>query len=169
MANRNAFYTHQPVLQHVLNTINTGDVLEFGVGEGSTHIMHKVCYEQNRRLVSIEGSKEWLGKYLAYETLNHTLAHFTVDGILTKEYQFFKEKFSIVFVDAAPAEIRMAFILLMKNNVDYFIVHDTEPIATAYGWNFSMFKHVLHYKKETPWTTILSNLDTIDANLLKIF
>jgi hypothetical protein len=38
-----AFSSHQPVLFHLLNTINKGKVLEFGMGYNSTPIFHIIC------------------------------------------------------------------------------------------------------------------------------
>ncbi len=165
----NAYYTHRKVLDHVLNIVSTGDVLEFGIGEGSTPRMHEICEKQGRRLLSIEGSPKWMERYVEkYQTPTHEFSLFNVNGILTKEYPFFNEKFSVVFVDAAPANIRMPFILLMKNQVDYFVVHDTE--GAAYNWDFTKrFKFVFNYTKEVPWTSVISNLDEIDPRLLSIF
>ena len=163
----NAYNTHQSVLMHVLTIVTTGSVLEFGMGEGSTHFMHAICEKQGRKLLSLDNSQKWIDKYINYKSPSHEIAVFKPSEILLKACGFFNEKFSVVFVDAAPAEIRQPFFILMKNQVDYFIVHDTE--AKAYNWNFKNFKHVLEYTKETPRTTVLSDLDVIDERILEVF
>ena len=160
--------SHQPVLIHALNTIVVGNVLEFGMGYNSTPIMHLICEKQNRKLLSMDSSEEWFNKFIQYKNDNHEMFVFTTDKILNKEYDFFNKKYSIVFVDAAPAWIRQKFIQLIKENTDYIIVHDTED-KINYFYDFSSFKHVFCFNKVSVFTSILSNLDDIDENLVKIF
>jgi len=85
----------------------------------------------------------------------------------------FEKKFRIAFIDAAPAEIRQPVIERMKDMVDYIIVHDSECTfqgrVNVYRYDFSMFKHVLHFKPMNPATSVLSNLDEIDPEVAKIF
>ena len=88
--------------------------------------------------------------------------------IKDKGYKFFNAKFAIALVDAHPAELRQIFINNMKNNVDYFIVHDTEN-PEPYKYDFTGFKHVLEFKHANPQTSVLSNLDVIDEKILTIF
>ena len=91
--------------------------------------------------------------------------------ILNEEYDFFKRKFAIAFVDA-DLKIRQPFTVSMAHRADYIIIHDTEFIeANPYEWDykFSAFKHVLHLPNVLPRTTLLSNLDEINKDILTIF
>jgi hypothetical protein len=164
-----AWSSHQPLLIHVLNTIKSGDVLEFGTGYNSTPIMHIICAFQQRKLLSIETNKKWVEKSLKWRNINHVIELVSSKEIL--KHSLFRHKFSIAFIDGAPAEVRQPF--LEKVQADYLIVHDTECIVrgikNVYGYDFSMFKHVYHFKKDSTMSTLLSNLDKIDKDLLTIF
>jgi hypothetical protein len=168
--------SHQPVLIHVLNTITKGNVLEYGMGWNSTPIMHTICQKQGRKLLSIDYSQEWLDKFIHYKNINHDMFVFDLDKLLNKEYPFFSCKFTVAFIDGSPEQHRQTMIELLKDNVDYFVVHDTEEVAAgftypnfSYKYDFSGFKHVLHFDKAQPMTTILSNLDVINPNILYFF
>jgi hypothetical protein len=67
----------------------------------------------------------------------------------------------------------LPFIEKIKDNADYLIVHDTEcvvdGIPNLYNYNFSMFKHVHHFTNHGPATSLLSNMDEINKDLLTIF
>lgn len=122
--------SHQPALIHLLNTVDKGDVFEFGVGNNSTHIINTICRKQGRKIVSIEYDAKW---FTLFESLrneqDHEILLYEIDKLLTKKYDFFNRHFSIAFIDGSPARMRMPLIKLMKNQVDYFIIHDTEEIA----------------------------------------
>ncbi len=64
----NGLATHQVILNEAVRR-TTGPVIEFGCGEGSTVMLHEVCKEQNRRLVSVDNNPSWLSRYKEkYET-----------------------------------------------------------------------------------------------------
>ena len=177
-SNKNIPYgSHQPVLIHLLNTITEGNVMEFGMGIHSTSIMHTICAKQGRKLLSIDNDMKWFSQNEKYRTENHEMHFFNTNKLLNCEYDFFNMDFAIIFVDAAPASLRQFFIEKMKGHTDYMIVHDTEELShpgihngqNVYKYNFSSFKHVLHFYKIMPTTSIISDLDIIDKNILEIF
>jgi len=159
--------SHQPVLIHMLNTITDGIVMELGVGDHSTCIMHTICGEQKRKLLSIENSALWFKKFVKYMTPDHEMFLFKTHRLLDRYYGFFDWRFAIIFVDANPVNMRQPFIESMKGQADYMIVHDTEE--PLYNYNFSSFKHVIHFPDVIPRTTILSDLDEINKDILEIF
>jgi len=165
--------SHQPALIHLLNTIITGPVLEFGMGVHSTPMLHFICEQQGRRLESFEFSDRWLRKFYKYRNKKHSMNLFEIEEVKNDFCNFLHKKYSIVFIDAHPAEMRQIVIDKMKGKVDYFIVHDTENVVLnkpcPYKYDFSSFKHVLHFKGVHPMTTILSDLEEININLLTIF
>lgn len=168
-----AFSTHQPILIHVLNTITDGDVLGFGMGWNSTPLMHLLCGIQGRNLFSVDTDPEWYDKFIKYASPWHYLNLSAQGPIYDGTHFMFEKKFRIAFIDAAPAEIRQPVIERMKDMVDYIIVHDSECTfqgrVNVYRYDFSMFKHVLHFKPMNPATSVLSNLDEIDPEVAKIF
>ena len=162
-----AYSSHQPVLIHVLNTINKGPVLEYGTGFNSTPLLHVICALQNRNLLSLDNEEEWLNKFTHYKTKLHQVE-------LMKDISEFKnesKKISIAFIDGGLP--RQPFIELLKDVADYIIVHDTEGYIEGkkdcYKYDFSGFKHVYHYKNAMPMTSLLSNLKKIDPRILTIF
>jgi len=158
---------HQPVLIHVLNTIKTGHVLEFGMGWNSTPLMSAICKVQNRILLSVDTERKWLDKFLDYESGKHRLVLITPEEVVLKSHALFQRKYSVAFIDGST-KLRNALIRKIKDQVDYFVVHDTEERAKeVYKFDFSGFKHVLHLDEgaDIPRTSLLSNLDEIDENI----
>jgi len=172
-----AFGSHQPVLIHLLNTITEGDVMEFGMGANSTPVMHDICAKQGRKLLSIDNDIKWFKQSEKYRTEDHEILLFNTDKLLLCEYDFFNRHFAIIFVDAAPGPLRQFLIKKMKGHADYMIAHDTEEAIhpgihkghDVYDYDFSSFKHVLHFEKIMPATSVISDLDEIDKNILEIF
>ena len=167
------FGSHQPVLIHLLNTITEGDVMEFGMGTNSTAIMHTICEQQGRKLLSIDNNMAWFTQNKEYETEDHEIRFFNTDKLLCYTYDFFDRDFAVIFVDAAPGPLRQFFIDRMKGQADYMIAHDTEEAIhpgihkgyDVYNYDFSSFKHVLHFEKIMPATTVISDLKEINKDL----
>jgi hypothetical protein len=168
-----AFSTHQPLLIHMLNTISEGDVLEFGMGWHSTPLMHLLCGIQGRALLSVDTDKKWFDKFLGYISPWHDLLLAEQKEIYDGTHSMFKKHYVVAFVDAAPAEIRQPVIERVKDMADYVIVHDSECVfqgrINVYKYDFSMYKHVMHFKPMNPATSVLSNLDVIDPEIVRIF
>lgn len=167
--------SHQPVLIHMLNTMTKGPVLEVGVGNHSTPIMHLICANQNRKLLSVETDERW---YLSYRQLKskwHDVDHVTEEKLINGDYPFFKNKFALAFIDGTRLS-RQPMIERLANKVDYLIVHDTEEIVakrkydeTSYNYDFSMFKNVFHFKCMYPCTSVLTNLNSINLQVYEFF
>jgi hypothetical protein len=168
--------SHQPVLIHTLNTIKEGKVLEYGMGWHSTQIMHIICGMQDRQLLSVDTDKKWFDKFAEYKSDNHELLYMSEADFTKYDHPLFTEHYSVALIDGAPGEARKEVVKLMRNNVDYFVIHDTEEYANgfrypnfSYQWDFSGFKHVHHLQKGGPATSLISNLDEINEDLLTLF
>jgi hypothetical protein len=180
-----AFSSHQPLLIHTLNTITEGKVLEFGMGHNSTPLMSIICGMQGRELLSVETDEEWYNKFKGYKKQVHEIQLIPYkisknripapvqDPSKLIEYIISKGKYSVAFVDGAPAEFRQPVVVALKDVADYIIVHDTECVwqglTNCYAYDFSMFKHIHHFKTSPPTTCLLSNLKEINSELLSIF
>ena len=166
-----AWASHQPVLIHMLNTIKEGDVLEFGIGHYSTPIMNLICAMQGRDLLSIETDRKWFSNFVTYKGVGHDVQLIEYRDLVKWNHKLFDKRYAIAFVDGHPAQDRQPFI--EKLNANYIIVHDTECVVNGvkncYNYDFSKFKHVHHFKSHTPMTSVLSNLDVIDNDILSIF
>lgn len=168
-----AFSTHQPVLIHMLNSIPEGDVLEFGMGWHSTPLMHMICGAQVRNMISIDTDIVWLKKFVEYESLWHRIILSGEKPLFEGTHSIFDHHYAIAFIDAAPAQIRQPVIARIKDAADYVIVHDSECTfqgrTNVYAYDFSMYKHVLHFRPMNPATSVLSNLDEIAPEVKKFF
>ena len=161
------YSNHQPVLIHVLNTIKTGNVLEFGMGWCSTPLMSVICKHQNRFLLSVETDRKWLDKFLDYESGKHRLTLITPEELVLQSHALFERKYAVAFIDGA-AKLRSPLMKKIKDQVDYFVVHDTGIRAKeVYKFDFSGFKHVLHLNVGAivPRTSVVSNMNEIDENI----
>jgi hypothetical protein len=159
--NDNAYGTHlTPLISAVLAT--EGDILELGMGDFSTPILHEVVKYQNqihglkRKILSYDSSPEWLANFTDLECGYHSF--FSDDHyVKTKGC-----KFSVVFVDQAPAEERLPSIQHYTDCAEIIVVHDTDKMNYyKYGIAFGKFKYVKRYSRYKKSTTLLSN--TIDV------
>lgn len=163
--------SHQPLLIHLVNTITEGNVLEFGMGDNSTPLLHLLCEKHQRKLFSYEFDSNWFPRYKHYENDNHKLFLLNENNFRNNEYDF--EKSSIAFIDSHPVWTRHHLIEFLKDKVDYLIIHDTSyapnGIVEAYNdYNFDSYKNVLHFDKVSRVSTFFTNKD-IPEEISKIF
>lgn len=168
--------SHQPILVHTLNTIKEGKVLEYGTGWNSTPIMYTICGLQGRELVSVETDKVWFSKFTDYKSVNHKMLYITEQELGKWDHPLFKEKYAVAFIDGTNNLSRQKFIEVIKDNVDYFVIHDTEEVVKGYKspgffyqWDFSGFRYQYHLDKGGPVSSLISNLEEINEDLLTIF
>lgn len=121
----NSYYTHQEYLKRELLSLKkTAKVLELGVGEGSSPIMHEFCKNNPRaKVFAYENDESWLnGMRSKYELKNYTFNHISEWNQL--EDMIGINKFDLVFVDQSPWEARTYSIDILKDITKVFIVHD---------------------------------------------
>ena len=127
------FYTHQPYLLEVLKN-TTGDILECGCGEGSTHMIRKYIKGTTRKLVSIESNLEWLNKYRHLQDDSHLLYHVPAnneDSIATGQMwtsfvasRLSDRQFDVVFIDSSPWLSRKYLFDYFKPIAKVIVIHD---------------------------------------------
>ena len=157
-----AYGTHQPILKTVV--LNTeGPILELGVGNFSTYLLHEICKKNKRFLLSAESDEVWLRKFYNLKTEWHQFVY--VDSYDQWANVGSGIHWSVVFVDHAPAWRRIVDIDRLRPYTDIFIIHDTEKEADhVYHYEplLSTFKY--HFKSNTrPATSVVS--DTVDVRL----
>lgn len=108
------FMTHLPSLFAALLATD-GPVLEIGAGMGSTPILRAYCRATEREFVSVESEKKWAE---------------AMDVMYDEDYSTLptlaKGKWSVVFVDNAPAIRRGADAMLFKDSAEFVVIHDWE-------------------------------------------
>lgn len=140
----NTYATHQPILYEMAKK-TTGPIIEFGCGDGSTAMLHNICREDQRLLISVDHDEEWLYKYSekylgdGFFRDNSGWHQFILvpkhegnslleDWILfLDESEFLKTTpFSLCFVDQHPGPARTETIVRLKNLATYIILHDCD-------------------------------------------
>lgn len=146
-------FSHQYALMRVL-PVTTGDVLEMGIGIGSTPFLHWACYEK-RRLVSYETNPKY------YRLLkDHSYGLHEIHLIEDWELASIEKPWGVAFIDHAPNERRHVDVIRLKDYAKYIVIHDTNPKYDNryyYSEIYPLFKYVRHYKVARTHVGVLSN------------
>jgi hypothetical protein len=128
----NAYSTHQLFLEAYVRS-TSGDVLEFGIGYGSTGLLRHILADSDRMLVSIEDNLEWFTKMQTMypERANHHYIYLQPkeDGSHWKEFlasYTHPNKVSIAFIDQSPWEARKWTLDTLLDKTEYCMVHDAD-------------------------------------------
>jgi predicted O-methyltransferase YrrM len=140
LENLSGFENHRPVLLAALNA-TTGNVLEMGMGMGSTPYLSEYCIKHNRNLTSLENNEFY---FSMFDLLSHDME--LVDWT-TKKYD--RRKYGVVFIDHAPAEQRHIDAIRFKNKTQIIVVHDCEHEGKDYDSYFiSRIANNFKYRKD---------------------
>lgn len=147
--------SHLPILVKLV-MMTDGPILELGTGFFSTPMLHWLCAEKRRKLVSYDSSEKFIEvakNYIADFHEIHLVADWSKINI--------SEHWSIVLVDHAPGQQRKVEMARVANNADYVIVHDSEPRNDKY-YHYSevapLYKYRYDYDKVYPHTSVFSNI-----------
>lgn len=150
------YASHLPILIKVLQ-LSQGPVLELGSGVFSTPVLHWLCLDTKRELVTYENYNEHFEMNKVFETETHQIK-FLSDW---NEAKIEGVHWGMALVDHEPRERRVVEIRRLAQIADYIVVHDTEPDHDKY-FNFinkayPLFKYRYNYKRRRPYTAVLSN------------
>ncbi|HEX4034339.1 MAG TPA: hypothetical protein VHX66_07840 [Solirubrobacteraceae bacterium] len=126
----NGFATHRPVLWHIASR-STLTMLEFGCGDGSTALLHRISAERNTPLITFDTDPAWLGRYAP--SMESPLHQFRVvssweDTLASAEWD--EQRYGLVFVDQAPWEARVATVHRFRLMAEYIVLHDSDYFPT---------------------------------------
>ena len=146
--------SHLPILIKLV-LMTDGPILELGTGFYSTPVLHWLCAEKNRKLVSYDSSDKYIEIAKNYITDWHEV-RFVTDWSKIN----ISRHWGLVFVDHYPAQQRRLEIERVANNADYVIAHDSE-LEHDKDYQYSkvapLFKHRYDYNKFYPPTVVFSN------------
>lgn len=147
--------SHLPLLIKTMS-VSTGPVLEMGMGPFSTPILHWLCFDQDRPLVSYDNSPEYFAENQKFATPNHQI------NLVSNwdEADIEHTHWGLVFIDHAPPERRHIDVARVANNADYIVIHDSQRHLDQYFHYkkiYGLFKYKYVYRKVKPHTTVLSN------------
>ena len=150
--------SHIPVLVDVFNN-SEGPVLELGTGPFSTPLLHALCVNSKRILVSYENHPEFFSMHAPFIEEFHQIK--LVDDWDKTEIEDIR--WGLAFVDHRPAERRKVETKRLMNSADYIVIHDSEPkLMRHYRYDliYPLFKYRLDYilRPSCAHTTVLSNL-----------
>lgn len=135
-----------------------GDVIELGMGDGSTAKLHEYCRSNSRKLFSYESNEEWYRKFEKLNTVDHRLEY--VGHNWQPMIENHRGPIGVLFSDEAPGEMRKYNISMFCNTAQIIVAHDTEPSNDG-GYKFSLvkplFKYIKHYQHEGADATAFSN------------
>lgn len=143
----NDWNNHAPLLWLALEETKSGDVLEFGCGDGSTNQLHQYCKDNNRMLYSFDSDETYLNKFKHLESDNHKF-------ILTENewhgWDIVSEQYgasaTVCLIDHSKGERRRFDAERMKDIKGILVLHDTQPKPTAAGYNWEMIWDLFKYK-----------------------
>lgn len=150
--------SHIPVLVDTFNN-SKGPVLELGIGPFSTPLLHALCVDNKRMLVSYENDPEFFNMHTAFIDQFHQIK--LIDDWDKAEIE--NNHWGLAFIDQKPAKRRIVDIKRLANNADYIVIHDSEPgLVSLYHYNliYPLFEYRFDYilRPNYPHTTVLSNL-----------
>lgn len=147
--------SHLPILIKVLE-LSSGPVLELGMGPFSTPILHWLCLDMKRSLVSYENNLNYFKVNKTFESDFHQV-NFIENW---DEMNIDDVRWGVVFVDHSPGNRRNVDIKRLANSANYVIIHDSEECYDSeyhYSEIYPLFKYRYDYKRQKPYTSVLSN------------
>ncbi len=141
-------------LLHPALEATTGDVIEMGLGFGSTQQLHDYCGAK-RKLYSFDHNTEWVEKFKHLETDTHKLSTAHDWDDVHKNYP----NPDVILIDHAPGERRWIDIEKYAHSAKIIIIHDSEPAATGYMLDkiWHLFKYRADWKSPGAWASVVSN------------
>lgn len=155
MTNIPVYGTHYPILAAAVQR-TSGPVLELGCGHFSTPLLHFMCMEPKRHLVTVESDKDWMGQFLGMASETHSFIQMDDPEWVAGKIIGSKPTWGVAFVDHSSGEKRNGNILLLKDKAEFIVVHDTENPWYGYESVFSTFKYRSDWRTLVPWTTVIS-------------
>ena len=140
-----AFNTHRPILEHYIKN-TSGDIIEVGMGDGSTGFILDLIKGTNRKLVSLENNEGWYDKMLTIypPSKNHIYEFYTeYERDLQNIFDKYPQQFSIAFIDSSPWMSRVNAMNYYRNTkkCNYIMVHDVDyfPKSKIFGKVTNMY------------------------------
>ena len=146
---------YYPLLYKALED-SKGDVLEMGMGHGSTPILNELITEEKRRLFSFDYNSDWLHKFDSILNVWHR-------SELVQNWQSVYNRYpdaAVTFIDQSPGEERKHTIVAYKDTKGILVIHDTEPTGAGdyqVRQHFPLFKYKAEVETAGAWATALSN------------
>ncbi len=126
-------------------------MVELGTGPFSTPLLHWVCKDMNRKLISYEIDPEYYNYARQFRSPIHRIKQ-------VKDWDEVNSTIhrGLVFIDHNPFDKRAPDIIRFKDSADYVVIHDTE-CENNFKIIWPHFKYAYTWKDCRPWATVVSN------------
>jgi len=145
---------HLPLVYLALKETGEGNLVEMGMGDGSTVQLSNYALESKRKLLSYDNNAEWLNKYKHFEHLFHSIN-------LVNDYSVVYENnttASVILIDHTPGEDRKFRAVQYKDEKCIIICHDAQPKPNAGDYQFeTIFKYFKYSIRLQPPFNIQTN------------
>lgn len=144
ISNLSFWNSYLPILWLALEN-TSGDVIELGMGDGSTEKLHNYCKANARNLFSYETDIDYYRKFEKFRTQKHSLDCVYQNWQIMIERH--REPIGVLFSDEAPGEMRKYNVSMFCNIAQVIVVHDSEP-SNDHGYKFSLVAPLFKYRKD---------------------
>ena len=135
--------SHLPLLWQALESTD-GEVVELGMGIGSTPQLHEYCHNAKRQLFSYDNNLEYYKKFEFLRKPGHAI-EYTQDWLEPVERH--RYMLGVLLSDEAPGHMRKYNIAIFAQNVHVIVVHDTE-VKHDHGYLISLVRPLFKYSRD---------------------
>lgn len=135
--------SHLPLLYKALESTE-GEVIELGIGYGSTPQLHEYCHDAKRQLYSYDSNIEWYRKFEFLRKPGHSI-EYTQNWLEPVERH--RYTIGVMLSDESPGFMRKYNIAIFAQNVQIIVIHDTEN-KSDHGYLFSLIYPLFKYKRD---------------------
>lgn len=128
----------------------SGPILECGMGDHSTPVLHDFCEKTGRRLISCDTHPDWVMSFQHLAAPWHELCDFSafcVDGSL------FGSRYGVALVDH-KARVRGGLLYVLRDLCDVVVMHDSECRYCGYTEPLKRFDWTYTHENTPAWTTL---------------
>lgn len=155
------YYTHRKYLFNSLNSLNIKDkinILEFGVGDGSSLLFHEFAYKNpNVNIKAFETDKLWIDQTKEkYSLSNYEFIFIDNWDTFLIEDNFKEDNYDLIFIDQSPWEARVKTMDLLIDKSKITILHDYDFFNKGYIEDIFDFGENSFFKKYISKNILLS-------------
>lgn len=147
-----------------------GPILEMGAGDFSTPLLHAVCSNEKRLLLTVDTSLKTLHDFIDLKNSWHYFGYVPVyedDWEANPNPELWNlvgndADWAVVFINHRPGTRRVQDIERLRSHAAIFVVHDTQEAGYGYAPVLDTFKYKYVDTRYATQTTIVS--DSIDVS-----
>lgn len=152
------FSSHNAILIKAV-LFSKGPVCEVGSGPFSTPLLHWLCKELDRKLVTYEDNDEFYTFARKFRSRIHSIRK-----IEDWDKMDFQQHWGVVLIDHVTAR-REQDVISFKDTADYIVIHDNSAKGNkVYKLNkpSPYFKYKFDWTAAYPYTSVVSNFYPLD-------